>query len=488
MTEIRIQELTMDSRQVKPGDLFIAVPGLTVDGRDYIQNALKQGAAAVLVEENSEVFSFEEWRKKYAEFNQTVPIIPVSSLKKIVSVIAARFFNEPSQKLSVIGVTGTNGKTSTTHYIAQILGYCGKQCAVMGSLGAGFLGQLQEISYATPDAITVQRKLADFQREGAIAAAMEVSSHALDQYRVSGVHFKTAIFTNLTRDHLDYHPSLEAYAEAKQKLFCAFEPKYSVINLEDEQGRLLVNKLSAKRSAHQIIGYTTRDDIKAAISTRDVILSEAGISAFIKTPWGEGELQCGLLGKFNLSNLLAAIAAVCLEGLSLAEVLSAVKVIKPALGRMMRLGGKGEDPLVVLDYAHTPDALQQVLTALRSHCRGKLWCVFGCGGDRDRGKRSLMAAVAENLSDYICITQDNPRTEDPNQIMSDMIKGLKKREKAFVEPDRRLAIQATIEAANSEDCVLVAGKGHENYQIIGTKKNPFSDQTEIEIALERKRG
>jgi UDP-N-acetylmuramoyl-L-alanyl-D-glutamate--2,6-diaminopimelate ligase len=307
------------------------------------------------------------------------------------------------------------------------------------------------------------------------------------------VRFHTAIFTNLTRDHLDYHSTIENYWSAKRKLFIEFEPKHSVINLDDEYGKLLVLDGQFKNK-QKIIGFTTSSEVETSlrsilkniITTHDLILNDAGISAFIRTPWGEGELRCPLFGRFNLSNLLAAIAAVCLQGMPLVKVLENLASIKTVPGRMACLGGKEKTPLVIIDYAHTPDALMQVLTALRAHCQQQLWCVFGCGGDRDRGKRPLMASVAESFSDHFIITQDNPRTEDPKQIFDDMCQGLKYPKKAIIEMDRKKAINFAIQAANAGDIVVIAGKGHEDYQIIGTEKKPFSDQVEAQQALSRK--
>lgn len=486
MTDLIVKELTMDSRRVKPGDLFIAVRGSSVDGRAYITNAIEKGAVAILAE-------FEKDFQLKKNFQKPVPIVEVPGLRKLTGHIAARFYSEPSKSTPVIGITGTNGKTSTSHFIAQLLNFCEIPCAVMGTLGIGFLGSLNDLSCTTPDPIIVQRALADLSRKGAKAVAMEVTSHALEQSRVEGVHFHTAIFTNLTRDHLDYHGTLENYWLAKKKLFTEFQPAHSVINLDDEHGKALIaNELLRNKQA--IIGYTTFSEIedsllpilKNAITTHNLILNDTGIKAFIRTPWGEGELCCPLFGRFNLSNLLAAIAAVCLQGVPLATILKKLPLIKPVPGRMTCLGGKSQMPLVIIDYAHTPDALMQVLTALRQHCHGKLWCVFGCGGDRDRGKRALMASVAENFSDHFIITQDNSRTEDPKQICNDMIEGLKFREKAMIEMDRKKAIDFAIQAANAGDVVVVAGKGHEDYQIIGTEKKPFSDQAEAQQSLLRK--
>lgn len=459
MNDIYIKNLTTDSRQVQPGDLFIAVSGLTVDGRMYIENAIANGAVAVIAD------------------------------RKLVGHIAARFFENPSKQLPIIGITGTNGKTSVSHFIAQILSYCAKPCGMIGTLGAGVFssnGKFESMNasetqqnahdYTTPDAIAVQRTLAAFQKRNVRAVAMEVTSHALDQHRVAGVIFDTVIFTNLTRDHLDYHQDMKTYGEVKKRLFTEFEWKHAIINVDDAFGKKLFSELKAL-GKEGVFGYNIPSN---------VVLDNHGICAHINTPWGEGELKCNLLGRFNLSNILAALAAVCMQGVPFHQVLKAIAAIKTVPGRMMRFGGNSKTPLVIVDYAHKPDALAQVLEALRAHCKGQLWCIVGCGGDRDRGKRPLMAAIGEQLSDHLYLTQDNPRTEDPKQIMNEMIQGLKNPNKVIIEYDRAKAIESAIKNAQDEDIVVVAGKGHETYQIIGTQKIPFSDECVVEAALERR--
>jgi UDP-N-acetylmuramoyl-L-alanyl-D-glutamate--2,6-diaminopimelate ligase len=488
MNNIVIQNISLDSRQAQPGDLFIALKGFTVDGRHYIEKAVEKGVAAILVEANdvNDKASPRGWLNN--SLGQKIPLIPCSHLKALSGVIAARFFNEPSKELSVIGITGTNGKTSTSHYIAALLESVGETCGIIGTLGAGFLQALKETGCTTPDAVQNQRQLAEFFQKKASVVAMEVTSHALDQERLAGIQFQTAILTNLTRDHLDYHQDIEDYWTAKQKLFLQYKPKNSIINLDDEYGRGLYEDLISKKIAGNVIGFTVQDypNFSNIVSAKKIKYHSRGMEALIETPWGIGELKTTLVGQFNLSNLLAAIAAVCLQGISLQKVLASVPSIKPVSGRMMRLGGQNSLPLVLVDYAHTPDALTKVLEAVRVHCRGKVWCVFGCGGDRDRGKRPLMAAAVEQLSDYIYVTQDNPRTENPQQIIEDILKGFKETTEVVVEPDRSQAIQAAIALASAEDCVVVAGKGHEPYQIIGIEKKPFLDQTEVEHALDRR--
>ena len=485
MNNLVIRNISVDSRQAQPGDLFIALKGSNVDGRHYIEKAAEKGVAAILIEADDKLFS-SGWLNN--SLGQKIPLIPYSHLKALSGIIAARFFNEPSKELAVIGITGTNGKTSTSHYIAALLESVGETCGIIGTLGAGFLPGLEETGFTTPDAVQNQRLLSEFYHKKASVVAMEVSSHALDQERLAGIQFQTAILTNLTRDHLDYHPDIDAYWAAKQKLFLAYKPQNSIINLDDEYGRGLYQDLIAKKTTENIIGFTLQDypNFSNTVSAKKIKYHSAGMEAFIETPWGAGELKTTLIGQFNLSNLLAAIAAVCLQGISFEKVLASVPLIKAVSGRMMRLGGEHLLPLVLVDYAHTPDALIKVLEAVRVHCRGKVWCVFGCGGDRDRGKRPLMAAAVEQFSDYIYVTQDNSRTENPKQIIEDILKGFKETTAVVVEFDRSQAIQAAVALAAPEDCVVVAGKGHEPYQIIGTEKKPFLDQAEVERALERR--
>ncbi len=533
MTELSITGLTLDSRLIEPGMVFVAVPGDKMDGRLFIPEAIQKGASAILVcrgrspcrpKKSPLAPLFQSGELEENPYTNGIPIIEIPDLKNTLGFIASRFFNDPSHTLPVVGITGTNGKTSCSHFFAQILNFCGKTGGILGTLGVGFPNKLQAIPLTTPDAITVHRYLANLRDEKAFAVAMEVSSHALTQGRVNGVQFHTAIFTNLTRDHLDYHGDMHQYWEAKKKLFLEHDPKFAIINLDDLYGLKLVDELVKKQRipVENIIGYSI--DIKippnppfskwgieengssfvsgnslvphfekgglggiSLITTHNIRLDDTGIHATIQTPWGNGELHSSLLGQFNLSNILAALAAACVQGVPFDGALEAVKHLIPVAGRMNCLGGKAGEPLIVIDYAHTPDALQNVLMALRSHCRGKLWCIFGCGGDRDRGKRPLMAQIAEKYSDKLIITQDNSRTEDPKQIFADMVKGLNKPNSVQIESDRIQAIMQSIEAAAPSDLILIAGKGHENYQIVGTEKIPLDDYAEAKKALHSRR-
>lgn len=469
-----IKNLTLDSRRVKPGDAFFAISGHKVDGRKYIDEALSKGAEVVFAEN----FQFP------MDVLENEKIIPYSNLKNAMGYIAAKFYDNPSQHYPVIGITGTNGKTSCSHFIAQILDSVQKPCAVIGTLGNGFLENLEYSVNTTPHALLLQQLLAKY-RDEASAVTMEVTSIALEQKRTVGTHFDTVIFTNLSRDHLDYHGDMAHYWQEKKSLFLDYPWKHAIINMDDEHGLKLCSELFTKNS---IIGFTTspRHEIdKYAVShklpnklitTEHLVMDGSGIHAFIKTPWGEGQLHCNLFGQFNLSNVLASIAAVCLQGVPFVHVMDAVSKLKTVPGRMITLKKSASTPLVIIDFAHTPDALSKVLQAVREHCRGKIWCVFGCGGDRDRGKRPLMAAAAEQYSDNIIITRDNPRSEDVQQIFADMLSGFKKPDLITIEIDRKKAIESAIKKAVSDDIVVIAGKGHEAVLIIQNQHLPFSDE------------
>ncbi|WP_394561616.1 UDP-N-acetylmuramoyl-L-alanyl-D-glutamate--2,6-diaminopimelate ligase [Aquipseudomonas alcaligenes] len=465
---VLIRELTLDSRKVRPGDLFLAVPGLAQDGRAHIADAIARGAAAVAYEaEGSSVVS-----AKGAE------LVAIKGLAGQLSAIAGRFYGEPSRALRLVGVTGTNGKTSVSQLVAQALDLLGERCGIVGTLGTGFYEALQSGRHTTPDPIAVQATLADLKQAGARAVAMEVSSHGLDQGRVAALDFGLAVFTNLSRDHLDYHGSMEAYGAAKAKLFAWPELKCRVINLDDEFGR----QLAAEPRESRLIGYSL-NDASAYLYCPEAQFGDHGVQARLKTPQGEGLLRSPLLGRFNLSNLLAVVGTLLGLGYPLDEILSIMPRLQGPVGRMQRFGGE-QLPLVVVDYAHTPDALEKVLEALRPHVTGRLLCLFGCGGDRDRGKRPLMAAVAERLADAVLVTDDNPRTEDPAQIVADIRGGFAKPEAVEFVHGRGEAIARLIATAQRGDVVLLAGKGHEDYQEIAGVRHAFSDLDETAKALQ----
>ncbi|UVM55033.1 UDP-N-acetylmuramoyl-L-alanyl-D-glutamate--2,6-diaminopimelate ligase [Pseudomonas sp. B21-012] len=462
-----IRELTLDSRNVRPGDLFLAVPGTRLDGREHIADALKRGAAAVAYEaEGATVLPIAE-----------VPLIPVKGLAAQLSDIAGRFYGEPSRLLDLVGVTGTNGKTSVTQLVAQALDQLGQHCGLIGTLGTGFYGALQSGRLTTPDPIAVQATLSDLKKAGAKAVAMEVSSHALDQGRVAALAFDIAVMTNLSRDHLDYHGSMQAYEDAKARLFAWPNLRCRVVNLDDDFGR----RLAAGQGESRLISYSLKDPA-ASLYCREAHFDDDGVRAVIVTAQGEHALRSRLLGRFNLSNMLAAVGTLLALDFPLDEILKVTPALEGPVGRMQRLGG-GSKPLVVVDYAHTPDALEQVLQALRPHAKGQLLCLFGCGGDRDRGKRPLMAEVAERLADRVLVTDDNPRTEDPQQIFADIRPGFAQADAVEFVAGRGAAIAQLIASAGVDDVIVLAGKGHEDYQEINGERHDFSDLVEAEKAL-----
>jgi len=456
--------ITLDSRAVQQGWLFIAVPGARTDGRAYIAGAYSRGAAAVVYENNG-----------FETDARSASAIGVRALRQHVGAIADRFYGAPSRKLKVVGVTGTNGKTTTTHLLAQVLDRPDARCGLIGTLGSGFPGQLDPSLHTTPDAVSVHRLMAEFVAAGAKAVCMEVSSHALDQARVTGVAFDIAVFTNLTRDHLDYHGDMDAYAAAKAQLFDVPHLKAAVINQDDAFGRELIERL---RGRTPVLSFGLRGgDIQSKI----VETSPDGLTLTITTPQGEVQLRSPLLGRFNAANLLAVLAVLLAAGVPLAEAANALAQAQPVAGRMERFGSSDARPLVVVDYAHTPDALEKALQALREHTKGKLVCVFGCGGDRDRGKRAQMGQIAEHLADIVILTNDNPRHEDPAFIIREISAGMQT--VPSIVPDRVQAIRAALSEACVGDTVLVAGKGHEDYQQVGDQRLAYSDRDTVRALL-----
>lgn len=459
---VSCDHLTLDSREVRPGSLFLAVPGLRHDGREHIAAAVRAGAVAVAYE------SADGFRVDDLEQNASGAVmLPVSGLAARISEIAGSFYQEPSRDLGVIGVTGTNGKTSVTQMLAQALSTMGKPCGVIGTLGSGFLGQLVDHGMTTPDAISVQRQLAQLRDQNAGWVCMEVSSHALDQGRVASLEFDLAVFTNLSRDHLDYHGDMAQYGAAKAKLFDR-PLQAAIINIDDSFGRELL-----ERSPSRCFAYSLHD-AKADLYCSDIEYTSTGISAALHTGRRHAQLQSSLLGEFNLANLLAVIATLLVLEVRLDRAVALAAELTPPTGRMQRLGG-GERPLVVIDYAHTPDALEKALAALRAHAQGRLTCVFGCGGDRDKGKRPLMGRVAEQHADQVVVTDDNPRTESSAVIIEQILAGMQRADSVVVTASRAEAIRNSIMQAAAGDLILLAGKGHETYQEIDGVRHPFSD-------------
>lgn len=470
--DMKFTGITADSRKVQPGALFLAYPGVHADGRDYIAQAIDAGAAAVAWE--SRDFT---WNRQWQIANAGV-----AGLKNQVGEIAAEYYGQPSQQLHMIGVTGTNGKTSVSQWLAQALAAIGQKTAVIGTIGNGFLEAQNVASNTTPDAILLQAMLADFAAQGAKAVAMEVSSHGLHQGRVNGVHFDLAVLTNLSRDHLDYHETMEAYAAAKAELFNWPGLGAAVLNADDAFGQRLLAQLKAKN--HQsgnmaVLSYGLHaGDVRAT----DLQLHEHGLTMQVATPQGSVQVNAPVLGRFNAYNVLAVLASLLALKTSLPDAVAAIAQIRPVAGRIQQFGGE-DKPLVVVDYAHTPDALEKVLATLREQVRGKLTCVFGCGGDRDAGKRPLMGAVASRFADSVIVTSDNPRSEDPNSIIAQITRDMTG--SYVVETDRATAIKHAVLNAQSGDIVLIAGKGHEDYQEIAGVKMPFSDTAEVCAALEQ---
>lgn len=467
-----VTSITQDSRKAFNGSLFIALKGLQQHGLKYAEKVQEQGACAIIWEADEAISS-------PVALGLTIPCIEVKNLRSQLGLIAERFYQSPSQSLNVIGITGTDGKTSVSHFLAQAL----DDCAVIGTIGLGRLDNLQKATHTTPDVLSVHESLAELKAEGVKTVAMEVSSHALDQGRVDNVKFDVAVLTNLSRDHLDYHKTLEAYAEAKAKLFSWPDLKNIVVNQQDDFSR----KIFENRGGGLTYQIANSSDELVSISSdslvaHDTKFTEKGISATVAYGDQQGELNVAVLGRFNLSNLLATLGAILVLGGSLKSALERVNKVVTVEGRMEKVSDS--EALVVVDFAHTPNALKTVLEALREHTEGNLICVFGCGGDRDAGKRPVMAEIAEKYADVVIATDDNPRTESPQKIMNDILSGFNHPEKIIIEHDRSAAIELALKQAKKGDVVLIAGKGHEKVQILANGVIPFSDQEEANKFLQ----
>jgi UDP-N-acetylmuramoyl-L-alanyl-D-glutamate--2,6-diaminopimelate ligase len=564
--KVPITHLVTDSRAIQRGDTFVAYPGEKTDGRQFIAEAIAQGANAIIYEKllmkplaippgsqtalhshsakspaeellaghpkdgdisrwltpaKLPVMSGHPWEAQHFVWKGAwqVPNLAVADLRHKAGWLADAVYGTPSDKLWVVGITGTNGKTSTSHWIAHALNEAGKQCALIGTLGNGFVDALQASVNTTPDAIRVHDLLADYLRDGAKAVAMEVSSHALSQGRVNAVRFDVAMLTNLSRDHLDYHGDMQSYAAAKRKLFEWRQLKYVVLNLDDEFGLELARELSlqegrrwvpppgARTSSRpggsatlpqqdidaEVIGYGLSDaalQLAERLGLRMVHgnlleMTGQGSRLAVHSSWGTAELNSVLVGRFNAANLLGALAVLLVSNMGLRDAVQSLSKAQPVAGRMQRLGG-AQQPTVIVDYAHTPDALEKVLVALRevsAAAGGRVLCVFGCGGDRDRGKRPMMGLVAEKFSGFCIVTSDNPRGENPREIIAEIVSGMKA-DNHEIMVDRAAAIHAAIGQARQSDTVLIAGKGHEDYQEIKGVKHPFSDVLVARQALQ----
>jgi len=458
-----VADLCLDSRRVSPGALFVALEGAEHDGHAYLDQAAQAGAVAAL--------------GSRACPGAALPVIVVPELRQRLGEVAARFFGHPGRSLNVSAVTGTNGKTTVSQLLAQLIRAAGYACGTIGTLGASTDAAVHESLHTTPDPIALQRVLADWVCEALPFVAMEASSHALDQGRLSGLEVDTAIFTNLTRDHLDYHGSMEAYGAAKARLFAMPGLGTAILNADDPFSASLRAQAPAPV---EVVTYALNSAAADVRGSRLEVLDK-GLRFRLETPWGEGTVRCPLLGAFNGANVLAALTGALVAGLPFSTVVAAAEYLDAVRGRMQPLRVKG-GPLVVVDFAHTPDALREVLQTLRGLCRGRLIVVFGCGGDRDRGKRPLMAEAVSASADFAIITSDNPRREDPAAIIADIETGM--RGAYTTQVDRAEAIALAIREATARDCVLIAGKGHETYQVQGTQRFPFDDAAVARSCLE----
>lgn len=463
-----LKEMILDSRIAAAGDLFVAIVGHASDGRDYIPQAIAQGVAAVVAEAQSEKTSGTLC------YMHGVPVVYIDNLNALLSELAGRFYHQPGEALRLVGVTGTNGKTTTTQLLAQWSQELGETSAVMGTVGNGLLNHVVPAENTTGSAVQVQQILHDLAQEGATFAAMEVSSHGLVQHRVSALPFAAAAFTNLSRDHLDYHGDMQSYEDAKWQLFSTHRTEQKIINADDEVGLRWLAKLpdAVVVSMENKIpdGWAGRWLLARSVSYHD-----NGATINIDSSWGEGQLESRLMGAFNVSNLLVALATLLSLDYPLNKLLLTASKLQPVCGRMEVFNAPGK-PTVVVDYAHTPDALEKALTAARLHCKGQLWCVFGCGGDRDKGKRPLMGGIAEQYADRVVVTDDNPRSEDPRAIVTDILAGLLDAGRVQEIHGRAEAVTSAIMQAAENDVVLIAGKGHEDYQLVGNQRLDYSDR------------
>jgi len=464
---VQLSGISLDNRDIEPGEAFVAVQGQVGHGLDYARSAVAAGAVAVIHDGKAPVPQLD------------VPVAHVPGLGDRLGELASRFYAAPSEQMTIAGVTGTNGKTSVAHFLAQSWQRVYGNAGMVGTLGYGSVGRLQRGAFTTPDALRLQHVLSDCLKADVERLAMEVSSHALAQNRCQTVQFDAAVFTNLSRDHLDYHLDMARYAAAKRLLFTEYAPSFAIINYDDDYGRQWFGELNG---GMQMLSFGLQQgaELRADVCSMDI----EGMTIHVDGPWGSEEVHTCLLGEFNASNLLATAGTLALLGMPWHRVLHQIELMQPVPGRMMRMGGDHGQPMVVIDYAHTPDALESALQAVRSHLDGRLICVFGCGGNRDQGKRPQMGRAAELLADDVFVTSDNPRDESANKIIDDVIAGFKTPTRVRVEPDRARAIQQAIANSNPGDVVLVAGKGHETWQEINGRRIPFSDESTIRAALE----
>ena len=479
--DVNVLGISLDSRKIQPGWLFFSLAIDGVQRLDHLQQALSLGADVVLFDNEQPVTEQENIALAEAK----VKAYPVKSLSNKVGEIAARFYGHPSLALTVIAVTGTNGKTSVSQFIAQALESLGITCGVIGTLGVGRINELNDIGMTTPNPVTLQAILADFCEQSIKYVVIEASSHALDQGRLNCVTLDVAVLTNLSRDHLDYHQDMASYAAAKKQLFDFASVKTAVINQADDFGQVLITDLESKDDI-TLLTYSSESAVLAAsIQAEDIQATIDGLHFNISGEFGSAIIKSPLLGRFNVDNLLATLASLLALNISFKQAINALSQCHPVEGRMQVYGGN-KQPHVVIDFAHTPDALNQALQSLRTHVpvNGLLWCVFGCGGDRDTGKRALMGYGAEINADRVVLTADNPRSEENEDIVRDIVSDVTDLNKIHIEHDRQSAISYAVSNAKSKDIVLVAGKGHEQYQEIAGVKSPFSDAQAVTKALQ----
>lgn len=469
--DVLITGIHQNSNAIKKGDLFIAIPGIRTHGLKYADQAVSQGAAAIAWEPTEEISDDPIFK---------IPCIKVAGLRKQTGFIASRFYSHPSEHLKVVGITGTDGKTSVAGFVAQILDNLDRKCGLIGTLGYGHLSALEKSVHTTPEANIIQNVLYNMVQSGDMFAVLEASSHGLSQHRLNGVSFDIAVLTNIGNDHSDYHPSKEDYVKAKQKLFEISSLQTAILNIDDLFGEQLSKRLS---NSGIEVNTCSSSNKKADVFSKNIQYTSEGLEFDVVTPWGSSTVKSPLFGEFNIQNLLLSIATLCSLKVDYKSVIRVLPLLIPVHGRMNKLASKKQATIFV-DYAHTPQALENALHSIKQHFRSPVCCVFGCGGDRDAKKRPLMAKVAEQYSQSIIVTDDNPRTEDPKGIVKDIISGFTNTQEVSVVHDRATAIRQAISKTAASEVVLVAGKGHEEEQIVGEEKHPFDDMKFIQEFLQ----
>jgi UDP-N-acetylmuramoyl-L-alanyl-D-glutamate--2,6-diaminopimelate ligase len=465
-----VHGMQIDSRQVASGYVFIALAGGLSHGVDFIDEVVAQGAVAILVDADDPAAASVPTEK------YSVPVVAVPELARCAGAVVSRYYRDPSQDLQVVGVTGTDGKTSLCHLLGQALNENRNNCGVVGTLGIGFSDALVDAGLTTPDCVTLQKSLAAFRDAGANYAAMEVSSHALSQHRVSGIAFDVAVLTNLGRDHLDYHGDMQQYRAAKEALFYQPQLRAAVINSDDDFGNSLIGRLADL----ELTTYGVNPQAGQHVRFANVVQNHRGLEFELEFAGRQYGVSSGLFGDFNVSNLTAIFAVLVALGLSPELAANSIGQLRPVPGRM-EVTRLDNGVTAIVDYAHNPHALESVLESISKHVDGRLTVVFGCGGDRDRGKRPLMAGIAEQYADRCIVTDDNPRHESGDEIISQIVAGFSATDRVFVERDRAQAIRVALAGAEAGDIVLIAGKGHEAYQLVGDQKLPFSDSEVVQV-------